>query len=83
MTRSRWPRPAEKRTEQVRRRALAAVNDLVDRYPHGNVVVVSHGFTLAVLITHFNQIPFEKVWEQIPENGEIIVLEVERDPMEI
>jgi broad specificity phosphatase PhoE len=68
---------------QVRQRALAAVNDLVERYPQGNVVVVSHGFTLAVLITHFNRIPFEQVWEQIPGNGEIIVLEVERDPMEI
>jgi broad specificity phosphatase PhoE len=68
---------------QVRQRALAAVNDLVERYPQGNVVVVSHGFTLAVLITHFNRIPFEQVWEQIPGNGEIIVLEVERDPVEI
>jgi broad specificity phosphatase PhoE len=67
---------------QVRQRALAAVNDLVERYPQGNVVVVSHGFTLAVLITHFNRIPFEQVWEQIPGNGEIIVLEVERDPVE-
>jgi broad specificity phosphatase PhoE len=70
--------PGGETTRQVRERAVAAVRDLVDRYPSGNVVVVSHGFTLAVLITHFNQVPFEKVWEQIPQNGEIIRLEVER-----
>jgi len=69
--------PGGETTEQVRRRALAALRDLVDRYPHGNVVVVSHGFTLAVLITQINQIPFERVWEHIPQNGEIIRLAIE------
>lgn len=69
--------PGGETTQQVRERALAAVGDLLARHPQGNVAVVSHGFTLAVLITHFRQIPYERVWEQVPHNAEIIVLEVE------
>jgi broad specificity phosphatase PhoE len=74
--------PGGETTQQVRQRVLAAVCDLLERYPRENVVVVSHGFTLAVLITHFNCIPFEQVWEQIPQNGEIIRLEIERGQAE-
>ena len=70
--------PGGETTQQVRERALAAVSGLLDRYPRGNVVVVSHGFTLAVLITHFKKISFDRVWEQIPQNGEIIRLEIDR-----
>jgi broad specificity phosphatase PhoE len=69
--------PGGETTQQVRERALAAVRDLAAKYPRGNVAVVSHGFTLAVLLTHFFQIPVERVWEQIPKNGEITVLEVD------
>lgn len=69
--------PGGETTQQVRQRAVAAVRDLAAKYPQGDVAVVSHGFTLAVLLTHFNHIPFEKVWDQVPHNGEIIVLEVE------
>jgi len=68
--------PGGETTQQVRDRALAAVGDLLAAYPRGNVAVVSHGFTLAVLLTHFRKIPFEKVWDQVPHNAEIIELEV-------
>lgn len=69
--------PGGETTQQVRDRALAAVRDLVARHPQGNVAVVSHGYTLAVLLTHFQKLPFERVWEQVPKNGEITVLELE------
>jgi broad specificity phosphatase PhoE len=69
--------PGGETTQQVGERALAAVRDLAAKHPQGNVAVVSHGYILAVLLTHFRKIPFERVWEQIPQNGEIIVLEIE------
>jgi broad specificity phosphatase PhoE len=71
--------PGGETTQQVRQRALAALSDLLVKHPQGNVAVVSHGYILAVLITHFHNIPFERVWEQIPQNGEIIVLDVNTD----
>lgn len=73
--------PGGETTQQVRERSLAAVRDLLAKHPHGNVVVVSHGFTLAVLLTHFRKIPFEKVWDQVPHNAEIIELEI--DPAQV
>lgn len=60
---------------QVRQRALQAVRDLLAAYPHGNVALVSHGFTIAVLLTYFYRLPMEKVWELVPENGAIIEMD--------
>ena len=61
---------------QVRQRALQAVRDLLAAYPNGNVALVSHGFTIAVLLTHFYRLPIEKVWELVPDNGAIIEMDV-------
>lgn len=63
---------------QVRQRALQAVRDLLAAYPNGNVALVSHGFTIAVLLTHFYRLPIEKVWELVPDNGAII--EIDANP---
>lgn len=60
---------------QVRQRALHAVRDLLRAYPDGNVALVSHGFTIAVLLTHFYRLPMEKVWELVPDNGAIIEMD--------
>ncbi len=60
---------------QVRQRALQAVRDLLAAYPNGNVALVSHGFTIAVLLTHFYRLPIEKVWELVPDNGAIIEMD--------
>jgi broad specificity phosphatase PhoE len=58
--RARWPRefaarhvatrPGGESPEQVRRRALAALERAIEPYPGGTVVIVTHGVTIRTLI---------------------------------
>lgn len=61
---------------QVQKRSLAAIGDIMSRHPTGSVAIIAHGYTLAVLRAHFTGVPFERVRELIPANGEIIELDV-------
>jgi broad specificity phosphatase PhoE len=62
---------------QVQQRALAAIEDIIQKHPGITVAIISHGFTLATILSHFREIPFNQVWELIPQNGSILTLEVE------
>jgi broad specificity phosphatase PhoE len=73
--------PGGETAGQVRERALAAIHDILAVHPNGHVAIVSHGFTLAVLLTHFQKLPIDRVWDLVPVNGEIIELEV--DPAQV
>jgi broad specificity phosphatase PhoE len=61
---------------QVRDRALDALNDILMEYPNGAIAVVTHGFVIAVLRAHYAGKPIEEVWGLVPENGEIVELDV-------
>jgi broad specificity phosphatase PhoE len=60
---------------QVRSRVLAAAQEIIHLHPDATVAVVSHGFVLAVLITHLRGQPFDQVWDRIPGNGQWVVME--------
>jgi broad specificity phosphatase PhoE len=68
--------PGGENARQVRERVLAAIQDIVAMYPHSPVAVISHGYALAVVRSHFLGIPVERMLELVPQNGEIIVLDV-------
>jgi alpha-ribazole phosphatase len=61
---------------QVRERVLAAVQDILAAHPGQTVAIVSHGFALAVIRAYFQGIPIEQVWELVPDNGQIVELEI-------
>ena len=66
---------------EVRARILAAVRDILRAHPDESVAIVSHGFALAVILAHFRGLPIDRVWDLVPENGEIIEIEA-HDPEE-
>jgi len=71
--------PGGETVGQVRERVLEAIKEIINRYPHGLVAVVSHGLSLAVVKVHFNNLAIDTVWDHIPQNAtpERIIVEVE------
>jgi broad specificity phosphatase PhoE len=47
----------------VQTRALKAIQEIVEHYPSGNVLVVTHAVVLKTLIAYFKNLPLEKLWE--------------------
>jgi broad specificity phosphatase PhoE len=70
--------PGGETVSQLKKRILLAFNEIIQKYPQETVAVVSHGFALAFVLTHFCQLPIEKVWELIPETGQGMAIEVDR-----
>jgi alpha-ribazole phosphatase len=62
---------------QVRERVLAAVADIVRRYPTQSVAIVSHGLALALVRAHYGDHSAGEIWDLVPGNGEIVEMEVE------
>lgn len=60
---------------QVNKRVLAAIRDIIQQHPEGVIGIVSHGFSLAVTIAHYQGHPINEVWNLIPENCQVIEIE--------
>jgi alpha-ribazole phosphatase len=60
---------------EVRDRAAGVLDEIIEHYPHGTVAVVSHGFTIAIILVHCFGIPVERVWELVPKNGTVVRVE--------
>jgi broad specificity phosphatase PhoE len=61
--------PGGETAADVMLRALASIHDIARAHPGGTVAVVSHGFLIATLLSHFRNLPIEKVWDLVPQNG--------------
>jgi broad specificity phosphatase PhoE len=68
--------PGGESGRQLRDRLVQVIDEIVNRHPTGRVAVVSHGYALAMLQVHFLGLPFERIWDLIPPNEEIRVLEI-------
>lgn len=68
--------PGGETTTQFLERLLRAVNEIAARHPNQTVAVVTHGFAVAVLLTHFRKTPIQQVWHAVPNNGEINEIQV-------
>jgi broad specificity phosphatase PhoE len=69
--------PGGENAHQVQERVLAAIHEIVERHPDGRAAVISHGYALATVRSHFLKLPIEQLRELVPQNGEIIVVDVD------
>ncbi len=70
--------PGGETAREVKDRVMNALNDIIKDYPAGNVAIISHGFALAVMLTCIKDLPISAAWDLIPDNTEIIKIEVNR-----
>lgn len=61
--------PGGETASQVMERVAAAIEDIRLSHPEETVAIVSHGFAIACLLIRYKNIPVEKLWELIPDNG--------------
>lgn len=69
--------PGGETARQVQERVVSFVNDISRQYQRKTVAVVSHGFTIAVMVAHFRNIPITNVWDLVPKNAEKILFDVD------
>ena len=69
--------PGGETVEQVRTRVFSALEDIITKHADSKsrVVVVSHGFVIALIRLYFSNKPIEHVWDLIPGNVEIITVD--------
>ncbi len=63
---------------EVAERVLTAVDEIAGRHPNGNILIVAHGLSLAVILCHAQGLPMDQVYEHIPENAKPIHVEWKR-----
>jgi probable phosphoglycerate mutase len=74
--------PGGETVVQLRNRLVEAVAEIRSRHPAQRVALVSHGFAVAVLSTHFMELPLQKAWEMIPDNDEWQILDLASVPLQ-
>lgn len=68
--------PGGETVGEVKQRVLAALDDIVNEHPDGRVLIASHGLALAIIKAHVADRPIEEVWDLIPANADVEVLEI-------
>jgi broad specificity phosphatase PhoE len=67
--------PGGETASEVRRRVAAALADIAARYPSQTVVVVTHGFVLAVAQTIHRGEAVERIWDLLPDHVAPVIVE--------
>lgn len=62
--------PGGESAREVADRVQAAIEDIYKKYPHGAVLVVSHGLAAATVACHINGVGLDQVRAMIPNNAE-------------
>jgi broad specificity phosphatase PhoE len=68
--------PGGETAQEVRERVIQAMEEIVGRHLCETVVLVMHGFTIAVTLAHYKNIPFEQVWDLVPHNAGISTIDL-------
>jgi len=63
---------------QVYERVCLALEDICRAYPTGIVVITAHGIVLAIIRIIAGGFPIQDVFEYIPENADVIQVEIEK-----
>ncbi len=69
--------PGGETAHDVRNRVVQFMEQALEKHPEETVVIVSHGFTIAVIMAHYKKILFDKVWDLVPKNASIQALEIQ------
>lgn len=64
--------PGGETVGQVRKRVLAAVQEICNQYPDGRVVIVAHGLALAIVRSCLMKQPIHNIWSLVPSNAEVV-----------
>ena len=62
--------PGGESVAEVAARISAALDEIARAHPEGNVLVVSHGLSIATAVCRINGTPLSRVYEWIPENAD-------------
>jgi alpha-ribazole phosphatase len=68
--------PGGETAHDLRQRVVQCIEEIRAKHPGDTVAIVSHGFAIAVILAHYQKIPFEKVWDLVPQNASIQTLEI-------
>ncbi len=69
--------PGGETAQQVQERVLHALECILADHPNDTVAVVSHGFVIAVILAYFENHAITKVWDLVPQNGQVLELEID------
>lgn len=67
--------PQGESVNDVAMRMADCASELAQRFPNGNVLVVSHGMAIATLVCQASRLPLEKAYTLIPENTNLNVIQ--------
>jgi broad specificity phosphatase PhoE len=67
--------PQGESVNDVAVRMASIADELSQRYPNGNVLVISHGMAIATLVCQASHLPLEKAYTLIPENTNLNVIQ--------
>ncbi len=68
------PPPGGETLAQLKARITAALDDIAARSPASRVIVVTHKLPIALLRCMEAGCPFDRVWQMIPGNAQVITL---------
>ena len=67
--------PGGESVAEVAARLKLAADQVAAAYPVGRVLVVTHGLALATLVCQACNIPLQQVYQQIPDNTVVVVID--------
>ncbi len=70
--------PDRESLRDLEKRVLEAVAEIVRRHPTGTVALVTHKLPIAIVKIRYAGVPRERIWDIIPPNADIDIVEVER-----
>lgn len=67
--------PGGESVAEVAVRMKQAADEIATAYPSGKVLVVTHGLALATLVCQARRIPLQQVYQHIPDNTVVSIVE--------
>jgi probable phosphoglycerate mutase len=67
--------PGGETVQQVAARVREFLDDVAQAYPSGNILVVSHGFAIGMMLCLANSLPLIEAYNRVPDNTEPLTIE--------
>jgi broad specificity phosphatase PhoE len=73
--------PGGESVAEVAARLKLAADGIAAAHPGGKVLVVTHGLAMATLVCQARRIPLQQVYQQIPDNTVVAVINWPPQPL--